>query len=229
MTPFGEGLWIVDGPIVTGAAGFPFPTRMAVVRLPDSGLWIWSPVALTAELKSKLAALGPIRHLVAPNSLHYMFLSQWADAFPAAHVYAAPGLTPKTAGTVIDQVLSDEPVPEWGDQIDHVIWRGNSITTEVMFYHRPSRTVLITDMVQQIPAELYYGWRSWVAALDLMTGKVPSVPRKFRIATRDRHAARAAVSRILDWPSQRLVLAHGPPYQTGAQELLRQSFRWLRV
>ncbi|ROU03442.1 DUF4336 domain-containing protein [Histidinibacterium lentulum] len=228
MSPFGPELWLFDGPAVTGSAGFRFPTRMAVIRLPrEAGLWIWSPVDLTAEVVRAVDSLGPVGHLVAPNTLHHMFLAQWAAHYPEARVHAAPGLTEQVAATRIDARLDDAPDPAWAGAMDQVILRGNRLTTEVVFFHRASSTVLVTDLVQHIPRGWYRGWRAVVARLDLMTASAPSVPRKFRMAMRDRPAARAAVGRILDWPAERLVMAHGTPVPSDGQDVLRQAFRWL--
>lgn len=228
MTEFGPDLWLFDGPAVKGAAGFMFPTRMVVIRLPEAGgLWVWSPVALTQDLRSTVDALGPVRHLVAPNGLHHMFLAEWAAAYPDARVHAAPGLAKDVAGTEIHSILGNEPDPAWAGVIDQVVVRGNKITTEVVFFHRTSATVLVTDLVQQIPRGWYRGWRAVVAWLDLMTATKPSVPRKFRLATTNRSAARESVGRILEWPADRLVMAHGAPIQTGGALALRDAFGWL--
>lgn len=228
MIPFGPELWLQDGPAVTGAAGFRFPTRMAVVRLPASGgLWIWSPVALTEALRDTLAGLGEVTHLVAPNSLHHSFLAEWARAFPAASVHGPPGLDAETAGTTLHHRLGDAPVPDWGGALEQVVVPGNRITTEVIFFHRPSATVLVTDLVQQIPQGWYHGWRALVARMDRMTGPAPAVPHKFRLAFTDRGAARAALEAVLDFPAERLVMAHGPALSSGGREALGQAFHWL--
>lgn len=228
MTSFGQEIWLFDGPAVTGAAGFRFPTRMAVIRLPgEGGLWVWSPVALTQDMRRAVDTLGPVRHIVAPNSLHHSFLAAWARAYPDARVHAAPGLTPEIAGTAIHAVLGGEPDPAWAGALDQVIVRGNRITTEVVFFHSPSATVLVTDLVQQIPRGWFRGWRAVVAHLDLMTASVPSVPRKFRMAMTDKAAAREGVRRILDWPADGLVMAHGAPLRAGGQDALRRAFGWL--
>lgn len=228
MTPLGSEAWLFDGPSVTGAAGFEFPTRMAVIRLPGhGGLWVWSPVALTEDVRRAVDALGPVRHLIAPNSLHHTFLADWAAAYPDAEVHGAPGLTDEVAATAIHSTLGDEPDLAWAGVLDQVIVRGNRITTEVVFYHRESATVLVTDLVQQIPQGWYRGWRAIVARLDLMTAPTPSVPRKFRLATTDRSKARDDVSRILEWPADRLVMAHGAPITSGGKEALQQAFAWL--
>ncbi|WP_239479534.1 hypothetical protein [Actibacterium sp. 188UL27-1] len=41
LTPIGHDIWIVDGDDVT-VLGFRYPTRMAVIRLSEGGLFIWS-------------------------------------------------------------------------------------------------------------------------------------------------------------------------------------------
>ena len=55
LEQFGPEIWLADGPIVVAAMGFRYPTRMAVVRLPD-GLFVWSPVALSEGLRAEVEA-----------------------------------------------------------------------------------------------------------------------------------------------------------------------------
>jgi hypothetical protein len=104
---------------------------------------------------------------------------------------------------------------------------GNRITTEVVFFHRPSATVLFTDLLQQFPPGWFRGWRALAARLDLMTGPEPAVPRKFRAAFVDRRAARAALARVLAWPSSKVVMAHGRPVEREGQAFIARAFRWL--
>ena len=47
----GEELWIAEGEPVS-FYGFPYPTRMAVVRLSNGDLWVWSPATLTESLSA---------------------------------------------------------------------------------------------------------------------------------------------------------------------------------
>lgn len=229
LEEFGPSIWLADGPVVNGEAGFHFPTRMAVIRLQDGGLFVWSPVALSDALREEVTALGPVTHVVAPNSLHHMFLAEWRAAFPQARLHGAPGLAKLRSDLSFDSVLGDDAPEEWAGQIAQVPVWGNRITVEVVFFHRESATVLVTDLLQQMPGDWFSGWRKVVAQLDGMTGKVPRVPRKFRLTTRDRDAARGAVAQILDWPAERLVIAHGTPLQSGAQARLTEAFAWLTV
>lgn len=80
IKPFADEVWIVDGPEV-GMRYFgltlPFPTRMTIVRLPGGELWVHSPIAWSDQLGAELARLGPVSHLIAPNTLHWSYLSDW--------------------------------------------------------------------------------------------------------------------------------------------------------
>ncbi|WP_137933420.1 DUF4336 domain-containing protein [Mesorhizobium comanense] len=227
LREFGAGIWIADGPAVTAAAGFHYPTRMAVIRLSAGGLFIWSPVALTDALRAEVNAMGEVRFLIAPNSLHHVFLAGWQSGYPDARVYAAAGLREKRRDIRFDGDLCDTPVADWADDLDQVVMLGNRITTEVVFFHRRSNTVLFTDLIQHFPPGWFKGWRALVARLDLMVADEPSVPRKFRAAFTDRPVARAAIRRVLAWPAEKVLMAHGEPITTDGQAFLRRAFRWL--
>ncbi|MFZ5721842.1 MAG: DUF4336 domain-containing protein [Pseudomonadota bacterium] len=223
LQAFGPGIWLADGPQAE-VAGFRYPTRMAVIRMTGGGLLAWSPVALTSVLRAELAALGDVRLLVAPNSLHHLHLAQWREAFPDAPLHAAPGLARKRPDIACDAELGDVPVAA---DFDQVVFRGNALTTEVVFFHRPSGAVLFTDLLQQFPPGWFRGWRALVARADLMTQPQPAVPRKFRLAFTDRRAARDAIRRILAWPARTVVMAHGTPVEHDARAYLERAFRWL--
>ncbi|WP_424630221.1 DUF4336 domain-containing protein [Bradyrhizobium sp. SYSU BS000235] len=226
LKEFGREIWIADGPLVA-VAGFHYPTRMAVIKLSDGSLFVWSPIKLTDGLRAAVDILGDVQHIVAPNSLHHLFLPQWKQAYPTAKLYAPPGLRKKRADIAFDVDLGDAPLPDWTGQIDQVLMRGNLITTEVVFSHIDSGTVLFTDLLQQLPPKSFSGWRAIVAKLDLMTGPEPSVPRKFRVAFSNRGAAREALGRILAWPAEKVLMAHGTPVEKDAPAFLRRAFGWL--
>lgn len=229
LKPFAPEIWIADGPTVTAGAGFRYPTRMAVIRLEGGGLFVWSPVALSNELRTQVDALGEVASLVAPNSLHDSFLGEWAAAYPQARLHAAPGLGVRRKDLTIHAELGDAPPADWAGEIDQVVVRGNLITTEVVFFHRRSGTAIFTDLIQHFSPTWFSGWRAAVARWDLMTAAEPQTPRKFRTAFLDRRSARAALRRIAAWPTQRVLMAHAEPVEAEGQALIRRAFRWLGV
>ncbi|PWK72662.1 DUF4336 domain-containing protein [Aminobacter sp. AP02] len=227
LTEFGPNIWIADGPTVAAAAGFHYPTRMVVMRMVNGELVLWSPTALTDDLRAEVETLGAVRHLLPPNSLHHTFLGDWQRAYPGATAYAPPGLREKRLDIRFDADFTDSPIAAWAGEIDHAVMWGNRITTEVVFFHRRSGTAIFTDLIQQFPRGWFKGWRAMVARLDLMTAAEPAVPRKFRVAFTDRPAARESLRRILAWPTEKVIMAHGPPITDDGQAFLRRAFRWL--
>lgn len=57
LQSLGQEIWIADGGNVS-FFGFAYPTRMAVVRLEDGALLLWSPIELRPELESQVRDLG---------------------------------------------------------------------------------------------------------------------------------------------------------------------------
>lgn len=222
LQEFGSGVWLAEGAAVNGAAGFVYSTRMAVLRLEDGGLVLWSPVQMSGELRAAVAALGPVRALVAPNRLHHLFLGDWAAAFPGAAILAAPGLAAKRPDLRIAAELSEGAPADWAGQIESRLVP-NTIAPEVVLFHRESGAVLVCDLLQNLPADWFHGWRALVARLDLMLEAEPAMPRKFRLAARGA-AAREALRAVLDWPAERLVVAHGTPVAARGRAVLRRAF-----
>ena len=222
-----NNIWVTDGP-VADVAGFNYPTRMAIIRLSDSSLFIWSPISLTDKLQAEVFALGKVAHIVAPNSLHHMYIPEWQSAFPDAATYAAPRLRNKRKDIRFDDDLGNIPNASWALEIDQVIMDGNLITDEVVFFHIPSGTILFTDLIQQFPDDWFSGWRKIVARFDLMLSSEPAVPRKFRVAFTNRRAARRSLDRVFAWPVEKILMAHGTPVTTDARRFLSRAFSWLR-
>ena len=161
LQQFGPEIWIADGPPVS-TGGFHYGTRMAIIRLSDGSLFIWSPIQLTDDLRTEVDALGDVRHLIAPNSLHHLFLDDWRRLYSRASLYAPPGLRRKRKDIDFSGDLGNRPIAEWATDIDQVVVPGNLITTEVVFFHRKSATVLFTDLIQQFPPDWFLvGDRLW--------------------------------------------------------------------
>jgi hypothetical protein len=85
------------------------------------------------------------------------------------------------------------------------------------------RTLVVGDLVWSVTnsmattGRLWAGWR---------TGVRPTPA--FRLAIRDRPAARRALDRILEWDFDRLLTGHGEIVASGGREALSRAFAWLR-
>lgn len=225
--PWAADIWTVDGPEVSyrlWGLTIPCPTRMTIIRLPDGGLWVHSPVACAPDLVAAVEALGPVTAIVAPNSFHYTHLADWTRAFPQAAVFGLEGLAAKVPGIAF-AVLDDQPPPVWRQAIDlHVIALGSF--TEAVFLHRASRTLIVTDLMQNFEAGRIRN--PLVRAVMRMGGATgpngqPSI--EIRIAAlRHRAALREGVRRMLAWKPSGIILSHGACYRTNAADEIARAF-----
>lgn len=224
-----DSLWLADGEIVK-FFGAPYPTRSVIVRLKSGDLWIWSPVKLTTTLRADVARLGPVRHLVSPNKLHYLYLQEWKAAFPEASLWGPQSTIRKCPDLSFREALTDTPPPEWGADIGQAWFRGSFALDEIVFCHRPSATAIVADLIQTFSPEfLRKEWGFWrfVAQLSGLTRSQGKAPIDWRLSFLDRAPARAARDKVLGWNCDTLIMAHGEWLRSGAGAQLVKSFRWL--
>ncbi len=208
-------------------AGFPYPTRMAVARLSDGSVWVWSPIALTPELADEVQSIGAVRYIVSPNKLHHLFLQQWAERWPDARLYAPPGLARRKSALHFHAELGDEPDPAWQADIDQAVFRGSFAMDEVAFFHRASRTAIIGDLIQRFSEESLSGWKKALMRFSGLVGERGGTPFDWRSSFLRHGCTRVALRKVLGWNPERLLIAHGMCAQTGATEIIARALRWI--
>lgn len=217
-------LWTVERPL-RFIGGVELGARMSVARLRDGSLFLYSPVGLDDRLRRELEQLGQVRHVVAPNRFHHLFIGDYRQAFPEARLHAAPGLAEKRPDLHFDAVLTPDAPAPWEGEIGQELFAGLPVMNEVVFFHRASRTLLLCDLA------FHYGPEApWLTRLCLrLVGAYgrfgPSLVEKLLV--RDRAAARGSLERILSWDFDRIIVAHGRILESGGREALRQGYAWL--
>lgn len=205
------------------ALGMTIASRMTVVRLEGNALFVHSPAHLTPELRKALEYLGHVRYVVCPNRFHHLFAGEYATAFPNTRLYAAPGLARKRHDLSFAGELG--ATAPWDDPIAQALIEGGQWFNEVVFYHRPSRTLLVTDLVMDIGAEAPLALRLW-AQVNGQYGRLGSAIA-VRLTLRNRAAAQQSLARVMDWEFERIVPAHGRIVGDDAKVRLHHALRWL--
>ncbi|GAA4778488.1 DUF4336 domain-containing protein [Stakelama sediminis] len=232
LKPVAPDVWIVDGPEIRMrylGLKLPFPTRMTLVRLPDGGIWVHSPSGNDPALMDAVAQLGPVTDLIAPNSLHYWWLPDWYERFPGARVHVVEGLAKRARRPLPPhKALTASPDIGWGGAIDQIRAPG-SLLTEVDFFHRPSRTLILTDLIENFEPKRV---RSPVLRrlMQLFGAADPDgkAPYDMQLSFwRHRKDLRRAVTQMLAWKPERILIAHGRWYPDNAEAELRRAFRWV--
>lgn len=229
LKPIGDDIWIVDGPDIR-FFGLPYSTRMTVIRLQNGDLFLHSPTHLAPGLKSAIDELGPVRHLVSPNWIHYAYIADWAKCYPDAIAWASPNVraraTKQRADVRFDVDLAADAPDEWAGEIDQMIVEGSKAHREVVFFHRRSGVLILTDLIESFePAALPLWFRPIAAIAGILDpdGKMP-VDMWLTFKKR-KQELKACVERMVGWAPAYIVIAHGRCYDKDCVAELRRAFR----
>jgi len=212
-------LWIASTRFFSQEWNVTVPVRMTVIRLKDGRLVIHSPVPIEPELRWAVEDLGRPTALIASNLFHHLFISEWKSAFPEGKAYCVPGLETSRSDIRFDGVLDNLGAPEWRGQVDQILVEGIPTYGEIVFFHRSSRTLIVSDLVFNYTPEM--------AASDPGGLEGFGIHGRVRAAISDPDAARESIENMLRWPFERVILAHGDIVEADAHARFRRAFAFL--
>lgn len=227
MKKLAENIWIVDGEAVS-FLGLPFSTRMTIIRLQNGVLWVHSPIKLTATLQDKVQQLGPVQYLIAPNHLHHLFLPDWQSSYPEAICCGTDQVIKKRSDLSFNFSLNKEQQWPWQGEIAQCLFTGSAVMEECVFFHRSSRVLVVTDLVENFSGKTFNAWQRGVASVVGILSPNGKMPLDWRLSFMfNRAQARQHFAVIIDWDPWVLVMAHGLIVEKEAVAFLRRAFRWL--
>lgn len=127
----------------------------------DGSLFVHSPVEWTPTLGKALEKLGgDVKHIVSPNYEHLKYATQWHEQYPEAFMYACPGLPDRMKNVKWKFELSSQaPNSLLENGIESVYFdceinpfTGKPFFNEVVFYHKKSRTLMMSDVFWNYPS-----------------------------------------------------------------------------
>ncbi len=175
-----------------------------------------SPVGSEAER----AVMSQVRTLVAPSLLHHLHLQKARELAPAAELWGPPGLADKVAGPI--KVLGQDPWPHDAEIAIEVIG-GAPKRNEVVFLHRPTRTLYTADLVFNIHSPA--GLLAPLAFRAMGIYKRFAVARMWKRWVEDRAAFDRSIARVLAWDFDRIAMAHGEIVASDGRQALIDALR----
>ncbi len=227
LSEFGENIWTAEGPPVS-FYGMPYPVRMTVIKLKNGDLFIHSPIAPDEELIKQVQALGRVKFLVSPNKIHHLYIGDWQKLFGQAKMYASPGLRKKRADLEFDADLQDKPELGWAQEIDQLIFDGSRVLREVVFFHHQSKTLILTDLIENFDPDWFGGWKNIMARLAGIVAPDGRAPIDYRLSFfGHKRQARKSVERMKLWQPENIIIAHGACYKDNGMAEMTRAFRWV--
>ncbi len=218
-----EDVWAHDDDVGL-PLGLSMPGRATIMRLSDGGLVVHSPLRVDDETARAIDALGEVRFLVAPNSLHWMFLKAAKERWTRARVLAAPVLAKKLGSFAFEELPESGYVGGMeGIRIERI--QGAPRIQEHVFLHEASRSLVVGDLMFNV-----HECRSFWMRLVLRLGgawQKTAQSLEWRRLVKDRAAAAQSASNVLSWDYERVVVAHGDVVEDDARERTRQALAWM--
>jgi len=225
QTVVDSALWATERPV--WFSGVRLRARTTILRLDDGGLLVHSPAPPTEALDAALEALGPVRWLVVPNLFHQLAAPAAAERYPDAKVVGPPTAKDRNAALTLDHELGDGALAEAAPELSVHPLGGVPFLDETVLFHRPTGTLIGTDLVMSACAKDHWTWR-WSARLFGVWGKVRTPPDvKWKTPANDE--TKRSIEEMLALPIERIVVAHADPIEERPKDHLAEAWRFVGV
>ena len=205
-----ENLWTAEEPF--RLLGAEMGTRMTIMRLENDALLLHSPIRFSNSLKAELNQLGQVSTIMTPNAFHGKFTQEWCSAYSNAQYFPAKKTSKYT--TRFTRLLSDLASDAFAPDIEMHHVQGVPLAKESIFLHRPSRTLVLTDMAFHIGTDIDWRTRVFCKLNGAYNRFGPS--RMMRSFIRNREQFRSSLLTILEWDFDRMIMSHGNIIQSNA-------------
>ncbi len=219
MKPIAENLWTLHYklPLLGEYLG----RNVTVIRLSSGDLVIHSTGPFTPEVVAAIKAVGRPAYLVEAYLAHDTFAKEGRAAFPDIPYLAPEGFSEAVGFPTETLHLAPEA---WAGELEALELAGKTKAREFVFFHRPSRTLIVTDLVFNVEDDAPLGVK--VASLPLVGFQhSPGVPRPEKMQVEDEDAFGGSLDTMMSWDFDRVIVGHGEPIETGGKARLLEAFK----
>ena len=160
--------------------------------------------------------------------MHDLFLAEYAAAFPDARLWIPPGLDKYFSHLRRAQRLPEEGDGNeiWHGDLSYVLVQGIPRLNECVFFHRPSKTLIVADLffniteecpaIIKIAARLGGFYQKMAIPLDIR-----------RVLIRDRKAFAGSMREVRSLDFDNIIVGHGTNTIGGGAEAFKRATAWL--
>lgn len=215
MKQLAQNLWVM--PYSLRLLGADFRRVVTVIRLRSGELVIHSSAPFTPEDVAAVRRLGEPGWLLDAILWHDTFARQGREAFPNIPFLAPEGFSDVVGFPTVPLI----PAPSaWSEELEVLRLEGIPRNREHVVYHRPSRTLIVGDLLFNFGHETS-GWKRFLVLCAIGSKQNPGMSRRFRMAVKDKAAFKRSVETLTRWEFDRVIVGHGEIIESnGKRELI---------
>ncbi|QQR88644.1 MAG: hypothetical protein IPJ88_10355 [Myxococcales bacterium] len=192
------------------------PIKMSLVRVGEKVVMI-SPLPDLERFKTEIDAFGVPTDIVAPNLFHSSGVEAAAELYPTARIWGVKGFARKRPQIAWQAVLGEGEWP-FSQELSMFEIEGMPKFNEVVFLHRPSKTLIATDLCFNHLNGTGFGY--WLVFNLFGTYRRFAVSRLFLKMVKNRESFNRSISQLLESDFENIIMAHGLNVTGSAKEKL---------
>jgi hypothetical protein len=219
MRQIAENIWLLQFPLKP--LGLSIGRNVTVIRLASGKLVVHSTAKFAEADVAAIRSLGEPAWLVDGTLFHDTFAKEGRGAFPDAD-YLAPDAFSELTG--VDTRSVDAVPEEWRPEIEVLRLDGMPKVQEHVFFHRPSRTLIVCDLLFDLGGKSP-PWMRFVARYLMRLRQGIGVSAFFQMLIKDRTAFADSIRQVLRWDFDRVIVGHGDVIEAGGKQRLIEGLR----
>jgi hypothetical protein len=223
-----DQIWLLEYPVRFG--GMDLFARTTIIKLGNGELIVHDPCEIDDVIKDEIDSLGVVKYIIAPGSYHHLFVTDFQKIYPEAETFLCPGLERKRPDIRFEWILGNKPDPRWEGTFEQVLIQGTRYIWEVAFFHRPSKTLVLVDLLENIGDDYRHRagllLRFWWKVIFHMWNNPKAAP-EYQMGWGNKDIVTNALNEILGWDAQRVIIAHGENVEENVRETLARA--WQKV
>ncbi|KZO89967.1 hypothetical protein CALVIDRAFT_507386 [Calocera viscosa TUFC12733] len=192
----------------------PFGGRTTAIKLTNGDVFVFVSTPLSDETKSTLDTMGTVKYLIAPDSVHSLYISEFHKGYPDAKcVGVAPLLAKRKDIPWAGGFGVDAPGTTYGYESElTACYFPGFANKDVAFFHPASKSLIVADLLFNLPGKEQYSKSRSSGHSIFASWLNPWAPfhKKFLNTTTEDKVAMARDAKIVAaWDFERVIPCHG--------------------
>ncbi|MBI3543705.1 MAG: hypothetical protein HY075_10575 [Deltaproteobacteria bacterium] len=195
------------------------------MALSTGELLIHNPFILEEKDLAELKALGKVVGILVPNAFHGDETAWLSEKFPEAKVFVPRAIEAKARKKYrVNGSFENDWPADWRKDVECLPLEGMRLLHESVFFHKASRTLVVTDFVFNMkPEDFSKNFERTLMAWNRVGTGFGTSWLCDKVFTRDDAARKRSVEKILAWDFDRVVMNHGHVVENGGKAMMTAS------